>query len=327
LKKNYDPALSWERNKSSNPMRLTPRPYRDFDDFRHLDAILNSGGRAAGNPYYVHPGDLRWWLFYTFSEDDAFQGLTLWEDEHGHPAALTLFSQPDAALDVYCLPEIHASPELKRLVEWGVKRMMAILRQTGEPRLFKWWTHPEDQAMLPILDALGFAPSGETTVILTRSLGEPLPPAVLPPAFKLRSAYGLVELENRAAAQHSAFKSELPMDRYLQRFHRYMSSPVYNSEQDVVVEAPDGCIVAFARIWIDPVTRIGNFEPVGTHGDYQRRGLGRAVMLEGLRRMQAQGMTMAKVGTGATNTPAIRLYETAGFQITVRLPTYTCMVE
>lgn len=303
-------------------MKLIPRPYRGIQDFRHLDAILTSTGKAAGNPYYAHPGDVRWWLFYIFPEDNLFQGLTLWEDESGCPAAWTLFSPPDAALDVYCRPDIHAGRELEYLVGWGVKRMAEILRQAGEPRLYKMWTHSDDQRLLSVLEGCGFTPADETIVVLTLAFDGPLPSTDLPPGYRVRSARGMAELESRAAAQHSAFDSPIPMDRYLQRLRRYLTSPVYNPDQEVVAEAPDGSIAAFARIWVDPITRCGYFEPVGTHSAHRRRGLGRAVMLEGLRRLQDQGMTMARVCTDAANEAAICLYISVGFHISLRLPTY-----
>jgi len=46
---------------------------------------------------------------------------------------------------------------------------------------------------------------------------------------------------------------------------------------------------------------------------HQRRGLGRALMAEGLGRLAALGATYACVGTGIAETPARGLYEAAGF--------------
>ncbi|MCU0282244.1 MAG: GNAT family N-acetyltransferase, partial [Acidimicrobiia bacterium] len=59
--------------------------------------------------------------------------------------------------------------------------------------------------------------------------------------------------------------------------------------------------------------RIGDLGPVGARPAYRRRGLTRAVLLEGLRRMRARGMDRACVSTGVTNTAARALYESAGF--------------
>jgi ribosomal protein S18 acetylase RimI-like enzyme len=79
---------------------------------------------------------------------------------------------------------------------------------------------------------------------------------------------------------------------------------------------------AFCIAWPDAVNQVGLFEPVGTHPDFQRQGLGKAVMLETLRRLQRAGMRQAIVSTGADNTPAIHLYASAGFRIVNRLMTY-----
>jgi GNAT superfamily N-acetyltransferase len=54
------------------------------------------------------------------------------------------------------------------------------------------------------------------------------------------------------------------------------------------------------------------FEPVGTVPEHQRKGLGKAVMYEGFRRLKGLGATVAYVGTGA-QIPANRLYLSVGF--------------
>jgi len=61
------------------------------------------------------------------------------------------------------------------------------------------------------------------------------------------------------------------------------------------------------------VNRVGLFEPVATHPDFQGQGLGKAVMAEGLHRMQAAGMTRAIVGFDPNNKAALALYTALGF--------------
>jgi ribosomal protein S18 acetylase RimI-like enzyme len=56
------------------------------------------------------------------------------------------------------------------------------------------------------------------------------------------------------------------------------------------------------------------FEPVGTHPDFQRKGLGKAVMVEGMRRMKAAGMRRAVVGFDPNNAAAFALYTSMGFR-------------
>jgi mycothiol synthase len=62
------------------------------------------------------------------------------------------------------------------------------------------------------------------------------------------------------------------------------------------------------------VNAVGQFEPVGTHSDFQRQRLGKAVMSEGLRRMKAAGIRRAIVGFDPNNVAALALYTSMGFQ-------------
>ena len=101
-----------------------------------------------------------------------------------------------------------------------------------------------------------------------------------------------------------------------------MQSRVYDPELDVVAVATDGQIGSFCIVWPDPLNKVGLFEPVGTHPDHKRRGLGKAAMSEALRRLRDLGMTGACVCTSAENTPAIKLYEAVGFRTVDILLTY-----
>jgi ribosomal protein S18 acetylase RimI-like enzyme len=101
-----------------------------------------------------------------------------------------------------------------------------------------------------------------------------------------------------------------------------MRSPVYVGERDVMAVAPDGRIAAAAIHWLDAVNGIGYFESVGTHPDFQRLGLGRAVLAESMRRMQAAGMTHASVCCEAADPRAVAFYQSCGFQIVNTLLMY-----
>ncbi len=74
--------------------------------------------------------------------------------------------------------------------------------------------------------------------------------------------------------------------------------------------------------WLDPVNRIGDLGPVGARPAYRRRGLTRAVLCEGLRRLQAAGAWTGCVSTGVTNTAARALYESVGFAVVNRYLDY-----
>ena len=65
----------------------------------------------------------------------------------------------------------------------------------------------------------------------------------------------------------------------LEAYRRMRSVSDYTPELDIVVVAPDGTFAAYCICWLDPVNKIGEFEPVGTRETFRGKGLGKAVML------------------------------------------------
>ena len=86
------------------------------------------------------------------------------------------------------------------------------------------------------------------------------------------------------------------------------SAPNFRKDLNVVVEAPDGEFVSYCGMWYEPTNAIAYVEPVATYPDYRRMGLGRAAVLEGIRRCGELGAT--DVWVGAT----MPFYLSLGFQ-------------
>ncbi len=99
-------------------------------------------------------------------------------------------------------------------------------------------------------------------------------------------------------------------------FARVQSTWPYRLDLHVFVEAPDGELASSATIWFDDATKTAEFEPVGTHPDHRRKGLGRALQLHGMHQAKAAGaetMLVACQGSDA-NGAARDLYESVGFR-------------
>jgi GNAT superfamily N-acetyltransferase len=73
-------------------------------------------------------------------------------------------------------------------------------------------------------------------------------------------------------------------------------------------------------MWIDEANRTAEFEPVGTHPDYRRRGLGRSMLLHGMHLARQAGATQATVPClGAPGHPKARgLFYRVGFRAFTR---------
>ena len=78
--------------------------------------------------------------------------------------------------------------------------------------------------------------------------------------------------------------------------------------------APDGSFAAFAIAWHDEVNHIGSLEPVGTHPNHRRKGLGKAVVLHAMHQMKDAGMHWATVANEGSNEASRALYQSCGFK-------------
>ncbi len=86
------------------------------------------------------------------------------------------------------------------------------------------------------------------------------------------------------------------------------SAPNFRKELNIVIVEPDGRFASYCGMWYEPCHRIAYVEPVATDPDFRLRGLGKAAVIEGIRRCARAGATVAYVG-------AVRpLYSSIGFR-------------
>lgn len=94
---------------------------------------------------------------------------------------------------------------------------------------------------------------------------------------------------------HGPNPSETEED--LEDRRRNFTAPHVNLEHKIAVAAPDGEFVSFCGVWCDPDTDYALVEPVATDPQYRMMGLGKAAVLEAVRRCGRQGASRAFVGS------------------------------
>ncbi|OZV13934.1 hypothetical protein CIW83_00390 [Tissierella sp. P1] len=72
-----------------------------------------------------------------------------------------------------------------------------------------------------------------------------------------------------------------------------MIRPNVDLNLKVAVVAPDGNFVSYCGMWYDPEVGYAVVEPVATDPDYRRMGLGKAAVLEGIKRVGKLGAKTA----------------------------------
>ena len=297
-------------------MKLTSRLYETEHDLLDMLDLLMEARAQTSDWRYAHVGELLFDFFMVACHLNPQEHIRLWHDDAGKLVGYAMLGE-DPAFNWQILPAYEWSGIEDEAWAW-VETRLADLRQ----RDAKLWGGPlvsgarQDNAKrIAFLEQHGFEYCGDfAEVNMLRSLDEPIPEAPLPAGFEVR-AVAADEIPNRAAGQRDVWLpwtvGEVSDDDYAY----FMRLPGYHRDLDIVAVAPDGVIAAYVNGWIDPVNRIGDFGPVGAIPEYRRRGLTRAVLLEGLCRMKAHGMNRVCVSTGISNTAARNLYESVGFSV------------
>ncbi|MBV8927902.1 MAG: GNAT family N-acetyltransferase, partial [Mycobacteriaceae bacterium] len=74
--------------------------------------------------------------------------------------------------------------------------------------------------------------------------------------------------------------------------------------------------------WPDAVTGVGLVEPVRVEDDHSGRGIGGVMIRHGIAALRDAGCSRLKVSSLEANTPAVRLYQGAGFRVAQRERTW-----
>jgi mycothiol synthase len=288
-----------------NELRI--RPYSD-EDMPLLLRTVAGWIAEAGRCGYDHIGELPHRIYENLRGRRPVGDLVqLWEGGEGL-AGIAIGLRFGVAFDVLTAPSLRGT-EAERAMLVAMARTTARSMDPAEPYVLTD-VFDCDTARISLLTELGFARFRNWDHVRERDLREPVAEPDPGAGFRLRSAQ-LQDAEQLAAARNHSFDEDWTGDQYRSAV---MEKPGYDPSREIVAEAADGRIAAFTVYWADVVNATGHFEPVGTHRDFRRRGLGRAVMLRAMREMQELGLTLATVNHLAGNLPARRLYESMGFR-------------
>lgn len=299
-------------------MKIQERPYRDSADMASMRQLLMLGRQADIQASYMHPGCLDWATNYPPDEEANRRNIRLWEcvDEHRPAlAAWAIFMPKEGSFDLFVHPRLHGMPLHETAMDEYVVWAEGRAHEAGLKTLWPFWAMDYDKILESLMRARGFAIThADPAPPLCEVALDQLPEIVVPEGFAVRGVENLADGHLRAGVTYSAFQHKEHWDDYLADYLRFMGSAVYDGQRDLLVRSSEGRGAAACTIWCDPINGIGLFEPVATHPDFQGRGLGKAVLIEGMRRMKVAGMSRAVVGFDPNNEAALALYKSLGFR-------------
>ncbi len=90
------------------------------------------------------------------------------------------------------------------------------------------------------------------------------------------------------------------------------TNPMFRPELNVVARSGDGRIAAYCRGTVDPGTGVGSIDPIATHPDFQRRGLGAAIVRACFATQAQLGGRESYIGSAPEGSAGSRLYRALG---------------
>jgi ribosomal protein S18 acetylase RimI-like enzyme len=297
-------------------LSMLSRNYENETDFQKMRAFLIDARRVTGHyaGYWHIGGGLTWCTFLMSFRVHLRANIRLWEDRAGALVGFAIFGD-DFSMDLQVRPDARWQGIEEKMFAWAETRWRESMDDPTIPQertrdLFAR-VLVDDAPRIAFLERHGFTRGDKPFLRFVRSLADPIPDPVLPDDFVVRGVAGENEITNRASAHREAFHPSRITD---EGYARLMRMSEYARDLDVVAVAPDGTIAAYAMAWVDRANKVSEFEPVGTRPAFQRKGLARAALLEGMKRMKARGAETALVSASGSETGAIRLYESVGFR-------------
>ncbi len=236
--------------------------------------------------------------------------MTIWEDDQG-VATWLLVGPGHKSYDAQVRPDLRSTDLEREVLQYAADRTVELMRRYGiTGDCIYADAFRGDTARVQLLAELGWEADDALPYVLNRTEIDSIAVPALPNGFSFRTATGIEDATALAEVHNASFGSSWTPESYRQ----VMTSPGYEPERELVIQAADGSFVAFAIVWFDHRNATGLFEPVGTHRDYRRRGFGRAIIMYGTQRLQVAGMKFATVAHFGQKEAARELYQACGFK-------------
>lgn len=237
----------------------------------------------------------------------------LWEETDGSLLAYALRAPPSTVLTFQVHPQARGSGLEMQVLAWVIEEAQEQARRRG--RSFSLWCrcHAYETERRTLLEGAGFSPLPARDLRLVRSLDTPLPVFHLPADFTLRSGVQGEELEQYQDLHQAVFEGiSMGLD--------YHQSPAYEPDLDLIAVDAAGRFAALCLCELHQVAdssgeyTVGETGVIGTRPSYQGQGLGRALLLTGMRLLKERGAMGVFLETELAQTSALHLFTSVGFR-------------
>ena len=269
----------------------TGGPGFDGDYEAVLRFLIDLNRQQAATPGFLW-GRWEWFFSLTFNALDpaSLSRIGLWEDG-GRIVALCTY-EGNFGEAYFCVDERY--PSLKdELVAYAKRRM-------GKDGRSLVLVPDTDRELQRAAFALGYRPTQEKECTAALDITDETVRYSLPEGYSVTSLADDYDLGKYHHVLWKGFNhGDNPPDtpEELESRRVSLSGPNANLHNNIATVTPDGQFASYCGTWYEPGTDWALVEPVATDPKYRRMGLGRAAVLEAVRRCGLQGAKRAFVGS------------------------------
>jgi predicted N-acetyltransferase YhbS len=247
----------------------------------------------------------RWqWMFsLPYLDETKLSRIGIWED-NGSIIALACYEQ--GLGDAYLVLDKKYGFLKKELLEYSIEHLKVVRDGIS---IVKATFSSLDGEFREIADELGFInlerPEKTAIMEITPSIVK----YILPAGYSIVSLDQENDYEKIDRVLWKGFNHTGPSpENSIEEKKKSQAGPHFNKEITIAVNGPDAEYVSYCGMWYDPKTDYAIVEPMATIPEYRRKGLGKASVLEGIKRCWQMGAKIAYVGSGQ------QFYYSVGFK-------------
>lgn len=278
-------------------MPITFRTYQSPEDYARISAFLIANhlpGNRDGN--WLEPA-WEYMHFHPCLEPHFLDRFGIWEDD-GQIVAVAHYE--DGLGDAFFQFKSGYTFLRTEMLDYAESQLISPPDDQGNQYL-SVYINDFDQPFIDVIQAREYAhyPDYDRPMALF-SIPDPFPEITLPEGFSLVSLaeepdWGKVHRVMWRGFNHPGEPDMSPEE--LEDRRKMFDTVTARRDLKIAVKAPNGNFAAFCGMFYQPEGRFGYVEPVATDPAYRRMGLGKAAVLEGIRRCGALGATHAYVGS------------------------------
>jgi len=287
---------------------ITRRSYEGQNDYWAISAFLKRHHQpvnADGN--WLEPI----WEYmhgHPALDETALRKIRIWEDGGEIIAVVNYESGLGEAFFQFHPAYRHLREEM---LDYSEQNLFGISKEDGR-RYLHVYVSDFDQEFQALVQGRGYQKKADWNRPLYRfDISQPFPEILLPPGYSLKSLadepdWSKVHQVMYQGFNHGPVGEITPEDREMRR--KMFDTVTASLDLKIVAAAPNGDFAAICGMFYDAGNCYGYVEPVATDPAYRRLGLGKAAVLEGIRRCGKLGATVAYVGSDQA------FYQAIGFK-------------